>query len=151
MILKRKEAGEVAFKPAPCQDEGWESDSQDLPSMRCVTASLPQLHTLLLHPCSATLCWMGSESGIGSAPPHPMGRSAVLQWGLQMRSAVLLQMRRGWGPCWSLLPMQKQKCLLGSAGPGAVCCCNTELEEDSNLRGQEGASCCTDTYMEIIW
>lgn len=43
MILKQKEVGEVAFKPPPC----WESESQSLPSMRCVTDSLPQLHKVL--------------------------------------------------------------------------------------------------------
>lgn len=46
--------------------------------------------------------------------------------------------------------MQEHKHLLGSAGAGAVCCCNTGLGEDSNLRGQEAASCSTDAYMEII-
>lgn len=102
----------------------------------CVSPCIPALP-----PCA----------GIGSAPPHLMGRSAVPQWGLQLRSAVLLQMRRGWGPCWCLFAMQAQKCLLVSTGPGAVCCCNTGLEKDSNLRGQEGASGCTDTCMEIIW
>lgn len=47
MILKQKEFGEVAFKRPPSWDEGWENDSQGLPSMRCVTDSLPRLHKLL--------------------------------------------------------------------------------------------------------
>lgn len=128
---------------------GWrENDSQDLPSTRCVTASLPQVQKLLqdVYHSAFLLChpvldglWVWDR--LCSPSSH----------GKVVKSAVLLQISRGWGPCWCLLAMQRQKHLLGSAGPGAVCCCNTGLEEDSNLRGQEGASCCTDTYMEIIW
>lgn len=58
MILKWKEVGELAFKFPLCWDEAWENDSQDLPSVRCVTDSLPWLHKQLQHVChlASLLC-----------------------------------------------------------------------------------------------
>lgn len=95
-----------------------------------------------LHPCSATLCWVGIESGIVSAPSHPMGRGWCLQsccrWGEHEVHAG------AWWLCrninLSLAPLTQEQFAVV-----------TGLEGDSNLRGQEGASCCTDAYMEIIW
>lgn len=70
---------------------------------------------ITLHPCSASLCQMGSGAGMGSAPPHPH-RKVV-------KPAALLEMRRERSPSSCLLAVQEHKHLLGSAGPGVVCCC----------------------------
>jgi len=70
------EVGEDVFKPPSSRDEGWEGESRDLQSMRCVMDSLPWLHKPLrrvhhLHRCSASLCQVGSGSGLGSVAPRP--------------------------------------------------------------------------------
>lgn len=49
MIVQQKEVSEDAFKPPPSWGEGWESDSQDLQSMRRVTDSLPWVDKPLWH------------------------------------------------------------------------------------------------------
>lgn len=77
--MKRTEVGEDAFKSLPSWDEGWEGESQDLQSMRCVTDSLPQVHKPLqhVHHLAPLLCQpgrMGSGAGVGSAPPCPRGQ-----------------------------------------------------------------------------